>query len=174
MRGRKKKPATLTVLQGNPGKRPVNANEPKPGKRAPSCPSHLDTQAKRIWNKVCKQLLPLGLISEIDEAILALYCQTYSTWLTLTHELKRDGAFIQVPVRDNKGELVRDFNDNVIFEPIKNPRIVEIRLHTAQIKTLAAEIGMTATSRARIQVPMDSDEEDEMKLFMAGKASNAN
>lgn len=173
MRGRKKKPAKLELLQGNPGKRPVNKNEPKPAERAPSCPSHLDTQAKRIWGKVVKQLLPLGLVTEIDEAILALYCQTYSTWLTLTQELKRDGAFINIPVRERTGELVKDFNGNVITEPIKNPRVVEIRLHTAQLKSLAAEIGLTATSRARIQVPMDGDEEDEMKEFMAGKTASA-
>ena len=37
-RGRKPKPTAVKQLEGNPGKRQLNANEPKPAARAPSCP----------------------------------------------------------------------------------------------------------------------------------------
>ncbi|MEQ8198694.1 MAG: phage terminase small subunit P27 family, partial [Clostridiaceae bacterium] len=33
-RGRKPKPTAIKVLEGNPGKRPLNKNEPKPEKKA--------------------------------------------------------------------------------------------------------------------------------------------
>ena len=36
-RGRKPKPTAVKVLEGNPGKRSLNTNEPKPVKKAPRC-----------------------------------------------------------------------------------------------------------------------------------------
>ena len=44
-RGRKPKPTALKVLEGNPGKRPLNENEPKPERKAPECPSWLEPEA---------------------------------------------------------------------------------------------------------------------------------
>ena len=46
-RGRKPTPTAIKVLEGNPGKRPLNANEPKPKKKAPRCPSWLEDEAKK-------------------------------------------------------------------------------------------------------------------------------
>ena len=40
-RGRKPKPTALKVLEGNPGKRPLNENEPIPPKGSIKCPSWL-------------------------------------------------------------------------------------------------------------------------------------
>jgi hypothetical protein len=48
MVGRLPKPTALKVLSGNPGKRALNKNEPKPG-GVPTCPSSLDATAKREW-----------------------------------------------------------------------------------------------------------------------------
>lgn len=41
-RGRKPKPTAIKELEGNPGKRPLNANEPRPERKAPRCPAWLD------------------------------------------------------------------------------------------------------------------------------------
>ena len=46
-RGRKPKPTNLKVLEGNPGQRPLNDNEPKPGKKAPTCAAWLEPEAKK-------------------------------------------------------------------------------------------------------------------------------
>lgn len=37
-RGRPPKPTAIKELEGNPGKRPLNKNEPKPKQTAPKCP----------------------------------------------------------------------------------------------------------------------------------------
>lgn len=55
-RGRKPKPTALKLLEGNPGKRPINEHEPIPPKGTVKCPSWLEQEAKRngsVW------LLPL-------------------------------------------------------------------------------------------------------------------
>ena len=41
MRGRRPKPTRLKVLTGNPGKRPLNENEPRPEAHVPDCPPEL-------------------------------------------------------------------------------------------------------------------------------------
>ena len=46
-RGRKPKPTALKVLEGNPGKRPLNDHEPIPPKGELKCPSWLLPEAKR-------------------------------------------------------------------------------------------------------------------------------
>jgi hypothetical protein len=38
MRGRRPKPTRLKVLTGNPGKRPLNMDEPQPEPAIPDCP----------------------------------------------------------------------------------------------------------------------------------------
>ena len=43
------KPTNLKLIEGNPGKRPLPGNEPKPKPKAPSMPSDLDYQAKKTW-----------------------------------------------------------------------------------------------------------------------------
>ena len=48
-RGRKPKPTAIKELEGNPGKHPLNASEPKPKKKAPACPKWLEPEAKKEW-----------------------------------------------------------------------------------------------------------------------------
>ena len=55
-RGRKPKPTALKELEGNPGGRPLNHNEPKPAKKAPRCPSWLEDEAKKEWKRMGKVL----------------------------------------------------------------------------------------------------------------------
>ena len=48
-RGRTPKPTAIKQLEGNPGKRQLNTNEPKPKQKAPTCPKWLDDEAKKEW-----------------------------------------------------------------------------------------------------------------------------
>lgn len=77
MRGRKPLPSAIRLATGNPGKRPINAREPKPVTSIPTCPAHLMPTAKAEWKRVARYLHDLGVISELDRAALAAYCQAY-------------------------------------------------------------------------------------------------
>ena len=61
MAGRKPKPTEMKRAQGNPGRRPLNNNEPKPT-GIPQCPSHLNEVAKREWRRIAPELIALGLL----------------------------------------------------------------------------------------------------------------
>ena len=75
-RGPLPKPAALKVLSGNPGKRALNlADGVNPRVEIPSAPKHLGVEARKEWKRITPLLEDLGLISGLDRAALALYCQ---------------------------------------------------------------------------------------------------
>ncbi|HHS8776745.1 TPA: phage terminase small subunit P27 family, partial [Klebsiella pneumoniae] len=46
MPGPPKTPTHLALVKGNPSKRPINKNEPKPPSGVPPIPKHFDKQGK--------------------------------------------------------------------------------------------------------------------------------
>ncbi len=75
-RGPLPKPAALRLLEGNAGKRPLDlAAGVNPRIEIPSPPKHLGAEAKKEWKRITPLLEDLGLISGLDRAALALYCQ---------------------------------------------------------------------------------------------------
>jgi len=96
-RGRKPKPTALKILEGNPGKRQLNTREPTPEKRAPKCPGWLDPEAKKEWRRLTKQLEGLGLLTEIDMAAFAGYCQAYARWKEAEEFISKHGTIVKTP-----------------------------------------------------------------------------
>ena len=93
-RGRKPKPAAVKVLEGNPGKRSLNTVEPKLEKKAPRCPSWLEDEAKKEWKRMSKQLEQLGILTEIDMAAFAGYCQAYARWKEAEEFITQHGTIV--------------------------------------------------------------------------------
>lgn len=75
-RGPLPKPTALKLLEGNAGKRALDlAAGVNPRIEIPSPPKHLGIEAKKEWKRITPLLEELGLISGLDRAALALYCQ---------------------------------------------------------------------------------------------------
>ncbi len=72
-RGRKPKPTRLELLQGNPGKRPIERDPVAPETKIPPCPAHLDAVARKEFTRVAAELHKLGMVSEVSMAALAVY-----------------------------------------------------------------------------------------------------
>ena len=97
MRGRKPKPTHLKLLDGNPGKRGINASEPQPSRRAPTCPAHLCPPAKAEWKRLATQLTILRILTELDRAALAAYCQSYGRWVEAERKLHETPMLLKLP-----------------------------------------------------------------------------
>ena len=80
-RGRKPKPTGMKELEGNPGKRKLNTKEPKPDKKAPSCPKWLEPEARKEWKRLSRKMEQMGILTEVDMAAFAGYCQAYARFL---------------------------------------------------------------------------------------------
>src|SRR5690242_16494956 len=72
MTGRKSKPTHLKMLQGNPGRRPLNKAEPTPSDELPEPPEWLPDGAKEIFLTVRDRIAEMGYCSASHTETLAL------------------------------------------------------------------------------------------------------
>lgn len=143
MRGAKPKPTHLKLVQGNPGKRSLNKAEAKPALMLPTPPTELNDDAKVEWGRVSDELYRVGLLSKIDRASLAAYCQAYGRWMQAERALTRMAA--SDPVFN--GLMIKTKNGNAI----QNPLVGTANKAMADMVRYAAEFGMTPSARSRIE-----------------------
>lgn len=148
MAGRRPKPTVLKELQGNPGHRPLNKREPKPT-GTPTCPSHLDKEAKKEWKRISVELTSLGLLTSVDRAALAAYCAAYSRWARAETNIQKFGDVIKTP--------------NGFAAP--NPYVTIANRALDHMRKFAIEFGLTPASRSRLQVSPTGNE-DPFESFM--------
>lgn len=154
MKGRKPVPTTLKVLNGNPGQRPINQNEPKPTPIAPDAPSWLSGRAKEIWQDHVPKMERIGLIAETDSIVMANLCQEQA-------DMERRQAVI-----NEKGDTIMHENTKGAANEVSRPEAIMIHKGRQLIKSYCAELGLTVSSRSRIQVP-GHEEEDEMEQLLS-------
>jgi phage terminase small subunit len=67
------KPTALKIIQGNPGKRPLNKHEPQP---RPGCvkPRFLKGKAAQVWKRYAPELERIGLLTSVDAEMFAGFC----------------------------------------------------------------------------------------------------
>jgi len=152
VRGRKPKPSALKELEGNPGKRAVNDQEPKPDVAIPECPTHLNGAARTEWKRITKELHALKLIAKIDRAALAICCTAWADYVKACNILRVQGEVI---ISDQGGLY-------------QNPWVAIKKRSMDQVMKFYAEFGMSPSSRTRLKVETPT-EEDEMAGFLFGK-----
>ena len=96
-RGRKPTPTAIKELEGNPGKRKLNENEPRPERKAPSCPKWLEPEAKKEWRRLAKKMELMGILTEVDMAAFAGYCQAYARWKEAEEFITQHGTIVKTP-----------------------------------------------------------------------------
>ena len=140
MRGRRPKPTRLKVLTGNPGKRPLNPNEPQPEPTMPECPPELGPAAQREWTRLVSELSSLNMITSLDRAALATYCGAYALWAEATEAIQKFGAMVKSPTG----------------YPMQSPYISIANRQAEIMMRIASEFGFTPASRSRISVPRET------------------
>jgi P27 family predicted phage terminase small subunit len=150
MPGRRPKPTHLKILNGNPGKRKINRKEPKAAAGIRSCPSYLNRAAKQEWKRVMKES-PDGLLTELDRATLAMYCQNVARIAELEKIVEAEGFTFM----SEKGYICQRPEMGML----KN-------LQTIQ-KGLCAELGFSPSSRSKVTITPKTPEKDpaEEELF---------
>jgi len=158
MAGRPPKPTALKVLEGNRGKRPLPQNEPKPDPIAPKCPAWLHKDAKKEWKRIAPQLERLGLLTQVDMAALAGYCESWAQYKRSIEFIHKHGEVY--PIKDDEGRV--KYLQQVPQVSIANKSL-------ANIRAAATQFGLSASDRGRIQVPGLEDKEDEMQQLLNKK-----
>lgn len=152
-RGRKPKPTALKELEGNPGKRALNKNEPKPLSKAPNCPKWLENDAKKEWRRLSKQMEQLGILTEVDMAAFAGYCQSYARWKAAEEFISKNGAIVRTP--------------SGYWQQV--PQVSMAQQYLKQMNKFCEQFGLTPASRSRIVA--DNTKivtDDEMEQLLGG------
>ena len=91
------KPTAIRRRDGNPGKRGYNHAEPVPPEGLPDCPPHLSALAREEWERVAAVLHEMGVLTVVDRAALAAYCQSYARWAEAEEMLKATPVMLKTP-----------------------------------------------------------------------------
>ena len=138
--GPPKRPTALALVLGNPGKRALPKNEPKPDVSSPKPPEYLPKIAKAEWRRVCPLLAAIGLMSSIDVHILAAYCACVAD--------EQEAMTMQA----GKPTVVTTHNGNFL----QSPYISMIRQARADKVRYAYQLGMTPSARAGMDISVGS------------------
>jgi P27 family predicted phage terminase small subunit len=159
--GRKPKPTHLKLVTGNPGKRALLKSEAQIVMALPSPPPHLNDEAKVEWGRISEELYKIGLLSGIDRAALAAYCQAYGRWVSAETAITAMSAGDKLTA----GLLIKTSNGNAI----QNPLVGTANKAMADMVRYAAEFGMTPSARSRINAtPPAGEKEDPADRYFAG------
>lgn len=133
-RGRKPKPTAMRRLNGNPGKRGYNHAEPIPPGDLPTCPEHLSPRARDEWDRLIGPLHGMGVVTTIDRAALAAYCQAYGRWAEAEERLKETPLLLKTP----SGYVQQ------------SPWLSVVNRQMEIMGRYMAELGLTPASRSRV------------------------
>src|SRR5262245_23522191 len=143
MKGRKPKSDYLKLVTGNPGRRPLKAGLTVDAPAVlPDPPPFLCHLGREEWNRVVPLLVPLGLFSPLDVAVLASYCASYVVWRQATAALN---AMAETDAKFH-GLVIETRHKNLIPNPLLTIR----NRAAADVVKFGAEFGLSPTSRARL------------------------
>lgn len=145
--GRRPKPTALKLLQGNPGKRHLNASEPKPPVGEVVKPGALSGTASAVWDEMAPIALAMGTLTTADAASFATFCELEATRRMTALEKGREGftLFLITSITDSAG------NEHMKVQ--EHPAIKLERNTAAALRPYYEKFGLEPVGRARISLP---------------------
>lgn len=156
--GRKPKPTRMKEIQGNPGKRKLNGDEPKPTLPVKR-PRGMAARPRKVWDEIAPDLERVGVMTGWDTFALRLLAEHYSVAIEAVEELRADG--LTVDGRDG---------------PKKHPAATVFKENAQAALRVMTEFGMTPSSRSRLHLPEGGEQLslfDEINALMESAAARA-
>lgn len=164
MSGPPKTPTHLRLVRGNPSKRAINKNEPKPPSGAPPTPKHFDKQGKYWFKRMAEELDALGVMSQLDGRALELLVEAYTEYRHHCDTLEREGYTYAVYSEDDGDE--RKEREIRMIKP--HPASMMKADAWKRIRAMLAEFGMTPASRSKVNA-MAPDAADPLADFLKAR-----
>ncbi len=138
MSGPPKTPTHLRLVRGNPSKRPINNNEPKPPKGVPPVPKHFDKQGKYWFKRMAEELDAIGVISQLDGRALELLVEAYTEYRHHCDTLEVEGYTYRTETQT--GDVMIKAHPAAIMKADAWKRL----------RAMLSEFGMTPASRSKV------------------------
>ncbi|XKF54941.1 phage terminase small subunit P27 family [Klebsiella pneumoniae] len=146
MPGPPKTPTHLALVKGNPSKRPINKNEPKPPSGVPPIPKHFDKQGKYWFKRIGDELDAVGVLTTLDAKALELLIEAYVEYRHHCDTLDREGYTYAVYSEDDSDEG----GEREIRMIKPHPAAVMKADAWKRIRAMLSEFGMTPASRSKV------------------------
>ena len=154
--GRKPKPTNFKIIEGETHKERINQNEPRPDLPSLQFPDWLTDDAKKLWIKYAPILKNLEVFKQTDEFAFACLCQEMGRYVELQKEINKKKSYTTSNIRNGD-------------KPI--PEMAMARECLKHIKSLMLEFGLTPSSRGKISIPDDGDEESDLEKILSGRGN---
>jgi len=140
-------PAQLKILKGT-GRQTRMRPEKKVSTplAAPPCPRWLSAIAKTEWKRIVPELTKSGIISRLDLAALASYCENYALIVQCSSHIQRKGGYSKYLTGRNSQTM---------------PHLIAMQKALVITRGLCNDLGLTSSSRGRMQLPGESAQRDE-------------
>ena len=131
-------------------------NEPTPENKIPQIPDFIkeDDIAVKEWNNITKELDAVGLLNDLDHALIEAWVLCYSRWVQAEKKLLEKGTLYKTgekvtTVNKRNGDVVETRSGGNV---ITSPYMWIVNKSLEQLKKIASEMGMTPSARSRISV----------------------
>lgn len=134
MKGRKRKPTALRILEGNREKRPLPDAEPELPYGSGPPPAGLDAAARAEWKRIGDILTTARVLTAGDRAVLVVYCAEWSRFLKAERIIGKLGEMLV----SEAGGLYQ------------NPWLAVSRRAQEHILKCAAVLGLDPANRSKV------------------------
>lgn len=157
MSGPAPKPTALKLVEGNKGKRKINAHEPDPAYLNDlTPPTWLPAAAAEVWNETAPKLRAAKVLTELDVHALAMGCVAIAQYRASVSRIG-DDMVKSKHVTNDEGKTV-ELGEHV------NPWLIVQSMTYKQAMGIFAQFGLTPAARSRIAINPQDD------LFGHGQA----
>jgi P27 family predicted phage terminase small subunit len=136
MRGRRPKPTWLKIVAGNPGKRPLNDDEPQPIGDLLDPPEWFSDSQKEGWRYAIASAPP-GLLKRLDRSVLTVWVGAEALHREASIKVTQFGSVIKAPVTGT---------------PMQSPYMAIMNKQAMIMLKSSAELGFSPSSRSRVKV----------------------
>lgn len=144
--GNRAKATKLKILQGNPGRRPINHDEPEPKAGIPTMPKWIKEfpVAVKEWKREAKILNEMGALTVAECGLLATRCYLASQIQEMASEIKKEGRVAYTSRMDSLG--------NEVMDAKANPKCIQIKNIITEYRQHGSLLGLDAPSRTKIKI----------------------
>lgn len=157
--GRPNTPTELKIINGNPGKRPLNKQEPDPEYLDDlTPPTWLPNGAKQVWMQLAPKMRKAKVLTVIDVTAFEKFCVAHARWRAAVQDLELLGVMVPRGGEKDMPQEPTDGKDSSKNSPKVGPGQVINQLVFAesmffkQAVTLEREFGMTPAARTRVLI----------------------